>query len=98
MVPLIPSGSWCLFKPPRAGGREGRVLLVWHSGISDLHTGGQYTVKKYHSEKCFDPDGGWQHLRIELRPLNPAYQPIVLEPREEGEVRVLAEFVKVLGE
>ena len=98
MVPLIPNGSWCLFRAPRAGSRDGRVLLVWHSGISDPHTGGQYTVKQYHSEKAAGPDQGWYHTRIELKPRNPAYEPIVLEPQGQDEVKVIAEFVRVLGQ
>jgi SOS-response transcriptional repressor LexA len=74
------------------------VLLVWHSGISDPHTGGQYTVKQYHSEKAAGPDQGWYHTRIELKPRNPAYEPIVLEPQGQDEVKVIAEFVRVLGQ
>jgi phage repressor protein C with HTH and peptisase S24 domain len=97
MIPLIPNGSWCVFRPARAGSREGRVLLVWHSGISDPHTGGQYTVKQYHSEKAADAEQGWHHARIVLKPRNPAYEPIVLEPQDETEVQVIAEFVRVLG-
>ena len=98
MIPLIPDGSWCVFRPPRAGTREGKILLIWHSGISDPHTGGQYTVKQYHSEKKADPDQGWYHTRIELRPKNPSYDPIVLEPRDEGEVKIIAEFVCILSD
>jgi type III restriction enzyme len=97
MVPLIPNGAWCVFRPVPGGSREGRVLLVWHSGISDPHTGGQYTVKQYHSEKLSDAEHEWHHLRIVLKPRNPAYDPIVLEPQDEGEVKQIAEFVKVLG-
>ncbi len=96
MVPLIPNGAWCVFRPPRAGTRQGRIVLVWHSGISDAHTGGQYTVKEYRSEKAAHPEQGWHHTRIELRPRNPGYPSIILEPRDEGEVRVIAEFERVL--
>jgi hypothetical protein len=28
MEPLIPDGSWCLFRPCRPGSREGRIVLV----------------------------------------------------------------------
>jgi hypothetical protein len=28
MEPLIPDGSWCLFRPCPAGSREGRIVLV----------------------------------------------------------------------
>ena len=96
MEPLIPANSYCLFREARAGSRQGKRVLVWHAGVTDADTGGQYTVKVYDSEKQVTEDG-WQHTRITLRPLNPAYEPIELTPSEEGEVRVLAEFVEVVG-
>jgi hypothetical protein len=34
--------------------------------------------------------------RITLSPLNPEFDPIVLEPEDEGAFRVVAEFVGVL--
>ena len=97
MEPLIPNGSYCLFRLPPAGSRDGRKLLVWHSGIDDPHSGGRYTVKVYRSRKVAAEDGSWRHMEIKLEPLNPKYQPIVLTPTEEGEVRVIAEFVEVVG-
>jgi phage repressor protein C with HTH and peptisase S24 domain len=42
MAPEIPDGAYCLFRQARGGSRRGRKLLVWHSGIADPHTGGQY--------------------------------------------------------
>jgi type III restriction enzyme len=97
MEPEIPNGSYCLFRAPRAGSRQGRKLLVWHSGISDPHTGGQYTLKVYTSEKAAEEEGDWRHTRIILKPLNPAHAPIVLTPESENDVRVMAEFVQVVG-
>jgi len=98
MAPVISNGSYCLFRKPPAGSREGKRLLVRHSGITDPHTGGQYTVKVYSSEKSQDGADGWRHTRIILKPLNPEYEPIELTPADEGEVQVIAEFVEVLGE
>ena len=40
MEPLIPEGSYCLFRPPSTGSREGKNLLVWHSGVDDPLMGG----------------------------------------------------------
>lgn len=97
MEPLIPDGAYCLFRPPQGGSREGRKLLVWHSGVTDPATGGQYTLKVYSSEKAIDLDTDWQHTRITLKPLNPEFNPIVLTPEDENEVRELAEFVEVVG-
>jgi type III restriction enzyme len=96
MEPLIPANSYCLFRTPVAGTRQGRKLLVWHKGITDSDTGGQYTVKVYESEKAVT-EGEWQHKRITLKPLNANYKPIELTPNQEGDVRVLAEFVEVVG-
>jgi hypothetical protein len=96
MEPEIPDGAYCLFRSPRAGSREGRRLLVWHSGIDDPSTSGHYTVKVYTSEKVPEADGTWRHTKIVLRPLNPAFEPIVLTAKEEGEVRVIAELLGVL--
>ncbi len=96
MEPDIPDGAYCLFRPPAAGSRKDRTVLVWHSGVTGPHTGGQYTVKIYTSEKRGNKAGEWQHTRITLKPRNPAYEPIVLEPEEEGQVRIIADFVQVL--
>jgi phage repressor protein C with HTH and peptisase S24 domain len=96
MEPEVPSGSYCLFRAPRAGSRQGRKLLVWHSGISDPQTGGQYTLKVYTSEKAAEGDESWRHTKIVLKSLNSAHQPIVLMPESEDQVRVIAEFVSVV--
>lgn len=99
MEPKVPNGAYCLFEAGVAGSREGRDLLVWHSGIDDPHSGGQYTLKRYTSEKAPDEDGAsWQHKRIVLKPLNPDYAPIILTPQHEGDVRVIAELVAVIGQ
>jgi type III restriction enzyme len=97
MEPEIPGGSYCLFRLPRGGTRQGKRLLVRHSGIADPDTGGQYTLKVFKSEKVAVDGEDWRHDRIVLEPLNPAYEPIVLEPRDEGDVGVIAEFVEVVG-
>jgi type III restriction enzyme len=95
MEPEIPDGAYCLFRQPRAGSREGRRVLVWHSGISDPLTGGHYTVKVYHSEKAIEGDE-WTHIKIVLKPINADFEPIVLTAKDEGDVRVLAELAAVL--
>jgi phage repressor protein C with HTH and peptisase S24 domain len=96
MEPLIPANNYCLFREPGIGTRQGKKVLVWHRGITDNDTGGQYTVKVYESEKLVTEDE-WQHKSITLKPLNPKYEPIELNPTDEGDVRVLAEFVEVVG-
>jgi len=95
MEPRIPDGSWCLFRSPVAGTRQGKIVLVEHRDIADLETGGSYTVKRYRSRKATDAEG-WRHVEIRLEPENPEFAPIVLRESAEGEVRVVAELVEVL--
>jgi hypothetical protein len=91
MEPLIPANSYCLFRQPADGLRQGRKLLIWHRGVTDSETGGEYTVKVYESEKTALDDEQWEHKSIKLKPLNPKYEPILLTPADEGDVRVLAD-------
>jgi hypothetical protein len=53
-------------------------------------------LKVYTSEKAPTDDGSWQHVRVVLKPLNDTFGPIVLTPKDEGEVRVIAELAAVL--
>jgi len=97
MEPDIQDESHCLFRQPQAGTRNGKTLLVWHSGVTDTETGGQYTVKIYESEKKDSKEGEWEHKQITLKPINPEFEPIILKPEEKGEVLTIAEFVEVVG-
>lgn len=94
----IPSGAWCLFRASPVGSRQGKIVLVQHRDVTDPETGGSYTVKRYQSEKQGDGEG-WQHERITLMPMSsdPQFQPLVLVPKNEGAVRVVAEWVAVVG-
>lgn len=96
MEPDIPDGSYCLFKKPSNGEREGKVLLVAHSGIYDSYFGSSSTIRTYHSEDISDSAGNWKHERITLKANNPDYPPFVLEVEPNKGVRVLAEFVGLL--
>jgi len=55
--------------------------------------GGRFTVKKYHSEKAVTADG-WRHDRIQLLPLNPAFEPITLEPEDADALTIVGEFFR----
>jgi SAM-dependent methyltransferase/phage repressor protein C with HTH and peptisase S24 domain len=100
MEPKIPDGSYCLFRGGEAlaGTREGRIVLVALRDSVDPETGGRLTVKRYSSEKIFDEDGNSNHTRIQLSPLNREYEPILLEHAEEGTLRFVGEFVRVMNE
>jgi SOS-response transcriptional repressor LexA len=93
MEPLIPDGSLCVFRAGVAGSRQGRLVLVeaLGRGSNDRHT-----VKRYRSEKIQNPDGTWSHSRIRLEPLNPEFEPWDLDPQEAENLRVVAEFVRIL--
>jgi hypothetical protein len=100
MEPLIPDGSYCLFRGPVTGSRQGKRLLIEQTGgfgtdgksrSADLAS--RYTVKRYTSRKTTNPDGTWQHESIRLEPLNPEFEAFELGP---GDFRVIGEFVQVL--
>ena len=93
MEPLIRDGSWCLFRPCPAGSREGRILLVQFASLGAGENGGRFTVKKYHSEKIVTA-GGWWHDRIQLLPVNPAFEPITLDPENAGDLIIVGEYVR----
>jgi len=96
MEPKIPDGSLCVFRYNVAGSRNGRLVLV-----ENLREGGndRYTVKRYRSEKTKavdDPENpSWSHGRIRLEPLNPEFEAWDINPAD-GQVRVIAEFIRVL--
>ncbi len=92
MAPLIADESWCLFRPCPAGSREGRIVLVQFASLGAGENGGRFTVKKYHSEKKVTADG-WRHNRIQLVPLNPAFEPITLEPEDVGNLTIVGELL-----
>jgi type I restriction enzyme R subunit len=97
MQPTIPDGSYCLFRAPVIGTRQGKIVLVQLRDAIDPDSGERYTVKRYQSDKVTAGDS-WRHTRIVLKPINPDFQPIELVGAEEGELQVVAEFVEVLGE
>lgn len=93
MLPLIPSGSLCIFRKFGAGSRNNRKVLVEDRSQSGIGGAG-YTVKIYHSEKAAHPDG-WTQQRIWLESINPAFPPIELA-EEDDRYAVVAEFVSLL--
>ncbi len=70
-------------------------MLVQFALLGAGENGGRFTVKKYHSEKTVTADG-WRHDRIQLLPVNPAFEPITLEPEDAGDLMIVGEFVNVL--
>ncbi len=96
MEPIIPDGSWCLFRAPVEGTRQGKTVLVQLRDVTDPDTGQRYTVKRYESAKA-SKGSSWRHERITLKPVNPDFKPIVLIDIDAGELQVVAELVEVVG-
>jgi type I restriction enzyme R subunit len=96
MEPVIPDGSYCLFRAPVEGTRQGKTILVQLRDATDPETGQRYTVKRYESEKAKRGDS-WRHTKITLKPVNPDFAPIILTGAEEGQLKVVAELVEVLS-
>ena len=90
MEPLIPDGSFCVFRNPVVGSRQGKRLLIEQFGAGE--NSARYTVKRYTSVKTGSEDA-WEHSRIRLEPLNPEFPAFDLE---DGTFRVIGEFVRVL--
>ena len=96
MEPRIPDGSLCVFRANVVGSRQNKIVLVQHRGLYDPDHNGSYTIKTYTSEKTYDRETGqWQHERIVLKPLNPDYNPIVIE--EDGDFTVVGEFIGLVN-
>ncbi|HVV44920.1 MAG TPA: S24 family peptidase [Bryobacteraceae bacterium] len=93
MEPLIPDASYCIFRAPVVGSRQGKRLLIEQTGGQGADPASRYTVKRYTSRKAETEDGSWEHTTIRLEPLNPEFEAFDLGP---GDFRVIAEFVRVL--
>lgn len=94
MLPKIHDGDICVFEwySQVGGSREGKIVLNQikeHDPVFE----GPYTIKKYHSEKR-QTENGWEHVKIELIPLNKDYQ--VIELNEENEYRTIGVLKCVL--
>lgn len=95
MEPLIPDGSIVLFREYEGGTRDGKVVLVQSEDLGDPDTG-SYTVKRFWSKKEHDKDGRITRTEIRLEPENSDFEPIILTPKDEADVQVLAVFEEVL--
>ena len=94
----IPNGSWCLFREPSDGSRNGKVVIVQSRDIQDPDTNGHYTVKIYRSEKT-ETEDSWSHRGIRLEPdsMDYNFQPLILNPDTVNDLRVVGEFVGIIS-
>ncbi|MGE5524379.1 MAG: DNA/RNA helicase domain-containing protein [Rhodospirillaceae bacterium] len=95
----IPNGAWCLFRANPEGTRNGKVVVAQHRSIDDPELGGTFTIKVYSSSKTAVAEGGWRHTQIRLEPDTDqaGFEPIVIRGAEDGEFRIVAEFLAVLS-
>ena len=98
MAPTIKNGSYCVFRSPVEGTRQGRIVLVQKRNMTDSETGGSYTVKRYESTKSVGQEG-WHHESIRLIPDNrdrERYPILQFTPEDDADLRVVAEFIQML--
>ena len=97
MEPRIHDGDYCVFSRAAGGSREGKIVLVQHYNDFDPDYSGSFSIKQYHSVKSFDENGGWQHEKLEFRPLNADFQSIVIkEDGDEDNFVVVGEFIGII--
>ena len=94
MEPKIHDGDALVMRANPPGSRQGKIVLVESHGVEDPDTGGSYVVKEYHSTKSAD---GKSNQKIQLRSLNPSYEPLTLSPNQGDDLRVIGELIAVLG-
>jgi hypothetical protein len=94
MEPLIPDGSYRLFRAPALNSRTGDIIVAELHDDADPETGGSYTVKRLHQETRV-LDG--ERVRIgSLQPLNPAFPPLTPRDGAGRGFRAVAHFIEVL--
>jgi len=93
MQPKIRSGDYLVFRANPGGSRQGKIVLAQYRGPADPETGGSYTVKQYQSSKVLQADGSWRHRQVMLLPLDPEYEPIILNTQDERDFQIIAEYL-----
>ncbi len=95
MEPKISDGDYCVFQSNVVGSRNNKIVLVQHHSLFDPDSSGNYTIKKYTSQKSHDPETGeWMHESIILKPLNPDYEPLILA--DDDNYLIVGELIGVL--
>ena len=93
----IPNGSWCVSKTSTQGNRQGRVVLGrYHRKIQDPDSG-QFTVKIYDSKKIAFEDSGDERITQRPDSRESGFKEIVLHQDDAAELKVIGEFVAVVG-
>lgn len=88
MQPRINEGALCVFSwyarnDGGGGTRDGEIVLTQCREYYDPDYGGRFTIKKYHSVWKEYDDGTKEQVKIELIPLNDAYDKIELSAEDQ---------------
>lgn len=92
MEPRIPDGSYCVFRAPVTGSRQGRLVLVEKFDEADFAS--RFTVKRYARHGARD-ESAERTDKITLEPLNREFEAFTLD---EDKFQVIAEFVQVIAD
>jgi len=95
----IKNGAWCLFKKINGEPKDGDIVLVEHYNIQDADFGAGYTIKSFYSKKEIT-DGSLSNKQVVLKPLSydPKYKSIVLEHDMIKSLKVIGQFVTIMGD
>ena len=96
MEPAIPDGAYCLFPPPSKARARARPSS---SNSATPPTPRPASATPSNATRARSREG--RRLapeNITLKPVNPDFEPIVPDRRDEGELQVVAELVEVLGD
>ena len=96
MEPLIPDGSLCLFKKYSGGSRQGKIMLVRASGITNPEYGGEFVLKRYNRKTQVSEAEARNHVEVHLISENSNFKPIILKNLQEEEISTPCEFVRVI--
>ncbi len=96
MEPKIHDGDLCIFRKYNGEERMDNIVLTQLTE-HDLDYGGIYTIKKFHCDRVENEYGVVQNTNIELRPLNQAYQPIMVSESMAQDLKTIGVFVTTIS-
>lgn len=96
MEPKIHDGDLCIFRKYNGEERMDNIVLTQLTE-HDLDYGGMYTIKKFHCDRVENEYGVVQNTNIELRPLNQAYQPIMVSESMAQDLKTIGVFVTTIS-
>lgn len=93
MSPVILDGDYAVMRANPTGSIQGKIVLVQHRAISDPDTGGSYAIKRYTASKVISGRSTVADKQIILSPINPEFEPIILQSGLKDDSRVIAEYL-----